>query len=292
MSVLSADESFTDGRMKKPQRTQLSRLKRGIRGKAVAAILAGMAASAAAAPRGAGQKSAAAVVGAAEAGESSAAGEAPRLSAEQIVQQMAIRNRERAEDLKGYTDERHYSVTYSGFALKLSASMVVDATYDSPSTKDFRIVSEGGSKLLVDKVLKKLLETEKDAAAEPGQTALTAANYGFTLVGQESVNGRPCYVLQVDPKTDSRLLYRGKVWVDAKDFAVAQIEAEPAQNPSFWIRRTRIHHVYGKTGAFWLPEHNQSETDVRVGGTAVLTIDYGTYRTETDPGDKTSLLSH
>ena len=35
-----------------------------------------------------------------------------------------------------------------------------------------------------------------------------------------------------------------------------------------------------KNGEFWLPEHNQSETDVRLGGRATLTIDYGAYKME------------
>jgi hypothetical protein len=31
-------------------------------------------------------------------------------------------------------------------------------------------------------------------------------------------------------------------------------------------------------GGFWLPQQNRSETEVRIGGTAVMTIDYGTYQ--------------
>lgn len=201
------------------------------------------------------------------------------VSVGEIVQELVAHNRQRAAELKGYTDERHYAVKYKGFPVDLSASMVVDATYDAPSTKEFRIVSEKGSKLLLDKVLKKLLEAEQEGAQDPGKTALTPENYDFTLVGQDTVEGRPCYVLEVAPKQDSKLLYRGKIWVDEKDYAVVQIEAEPAKNPSFWIRKTLIHHVYGETGPFWLPASDVSQTDVRMGGTAVLTIDYGTYHT-------------
>jgi hypothetical protein len=31
-------------------------------------------------------------------------------------------------------------------------------------------------------------------------------------------------------------------------------------------------------GGFWLPQQNRSETKVRIGGTAVMRIDYGAYR--------------
>jgi hypothetical protein len=61
---------------------------------------------------------------------------------------------------------------------------------------------------------------------------------------------------------------------------VVKIEAEPAKNPSFWIAHTQISHSYAKTGGFWLPAQNRSESKVRIGGTAVLTIDYGTYQVE------------
>jgi hypothetical protein len=59
---------------------------------------------------------------------------------------------------------------------------------------------------------------------------------------------------------------------------VIRIKAEPAKNPSFWILRPQITFTSTKTGNFWLPATNRSETKVRVGGTAVFTIDYGTYQ--------------
>jgi len=205
-------------------------------------------------------------------------GATARLSVDQIVQKLADGEKKRAEDLKGYTEQRTYSVSYRGFPANMTATIVVEATYAAPASKRFRILSQSGSKMLADHVLKKLLEAETQSAADPRQTAPTTANYSFTLVGQQMIEGRPCYQLLVEPKTSSRLLYRGTIWVDADDFAVAKIEAQPARNPSIWIRDTKIHHVNARTGEFWLPEHNQSDTDVRFGGRATLTIDYGAYK--------------
>ena len=170
--------------------------------------------------------------------------------------------------------------------------MEVEANYDSASGKSFRIVSQSGSGLLVDKVLKRLIESEKEAGMDNKSTALTPANYKFRLEGIERVAGRPAYVLDVDPLVAAKYLYRGKIWVDAADFAVAKIDAAPAQNPSFWISSTAIHHQYAKTGAFWLPDQNRSETKVRIGGTAVLTIDYGAYQVVPESPDAgTGLLA-
>jgi hypothetical protein len=85
------------------------------------------------------------------------------------------------------------------------------------------------------------------------------------------------YVLTVQPKIPNKLLYRGRVWVNSKDFAVCRIEAEPAKNPSMWIKSTAIHHVYKKFGDFWFPAENESTSSMRVGGRAVLSIKYRNY---------------
>lgn len=199
------------------------------------------------------------------------------LTSTQIIDEMARHNQARAEGLKHYQSVRHYAVEYKGYAAKIDATLVVEADYDAVSGKTFRIVSKSGSNLLVDKVLKRLLDSEKDAEQDKGSNALTPANYKFRLTGIENLANRPAYVLDVEPRVESKYLYRGKIWVDAADFAVARIEAEPAKNPSFWISSTAINHRYSKTDGFWLPAQNRSETKVRVGGTAVLTIDYGTY---------------
>ncbi len=204
----------------------------------------------------------------------------PPLTSSQIVKEMLHRNQARAQELKHYESIRHYAVEYNGYSAHIAATLVVDATYDAATGKSFRVVSQSGNRLLVDKVLKRLVESEKDADHDKSSTALTPANYRFTLTGIDSVGGRPAYVLAVAPLVDSKYLYRGKVWVDAADFAVAKIEAAPAKNPSMWISSTAISHHYLQTDGFWLPAQNRSETKVRVGGTAVLTIDYGKYQVE------------
>jgi hypothetical protein len=200
------------------------------------------------------------------------------LTSAQIVDEMLRHNQARAAGLKHYQSVRHYEVIYTGYATKIGAKLVVEADYDATSGKTFRVVSQSGSRMLVDKVLKRLLESEKDAAGDKNSTALTPANYKFRLIGIENLAGRPAYILEVEPHVDSKYLYRGRIWVDAADFAVARIEARPARNPSFWISSTAISHQYTRTDGFWLPAQNRTESKVRVGGTAVLTIDYGTYQ--------------
>ena len=156
--------------------------------------------------------------------------------------------------------------------------MLVEFDYDAASGKSFRIVSQSGSGILSEKILKRAMDSEIEASKDNGASALTPANYRFQFEGSESLNGRPAYILSVEPLTGSKFLYRGKIWVDATDFAVAKIEAAPAKNPSFLISRTLIRWTYAKTGNYWMPQQSHSESKVRIGGTAVLTIDYGAYQ--------------
>ena len=201
------------------------------------------------------------------------------LDAAQIVDQLVQKNQSRSALLRHYQGCRHYSLDYTGFPSGKSAQMVVDVRFDAPAQKQFRIVREDGSGVLVNHVLKELLVNEKEAIDEQNRarTALTTDNYDFRLTGSEVINGRPQYVLEVAPRSKNKFLYRGKVWVDAADFAVSRISAEPAKNPSIWISHTAIEHEYGKFGDFWLPVRNTSITKVRVGGTARLSIEYLNY---------------
>jgi hypothetical protein len=202
------------------------------------------------------------------------------LSVDQVVDNLVRKDEERAQALRHYESTRVYHLSYRGFPGERDAEMTVEATYDSPSTKSFKVISQTGSKLIIDRVFKRLLESEKEAA-EPemhARTLLNRDNYDFALIGFESSEQGCQYVLAVYPKVRSKYVYRGKVWVDGTDFAVTRIDAEPAQNPSFWTKKNEIHHEYMKVQDFWLPRRNESVSYIRFGGRATLTIEYNNYR--------------
>lgn len=202
------------------------------------------------------------------------------LNVEQVVNNLIRKDIERAQDLRHYKSTRLYRLSYRGFLGDHDAEMTVEVTYDSPSTKNFRVISQTGSKAMAEHAFKRLLDSEKEAA-EPemhARTLLNRDNYDFALVGFESSDKGKQYVLAVYPKAISKYVYSGKVWVDATDFAVTRIEAEPAQNPSFWTKKNEVHHEYMKVKEFWLPRRNESVSEIRLGGKATLTIEYDNYR--------------
>jgi hypothetical protein len=204
----------------------------------------------------------------------------PPLAVDEVVAQLVERNREREEALRKFTGTRVYSLKYTGFFGTHSAEMTVNVNYTSPDNKEFTIVSQSGSKFIVDHVLKGLLQGEKEAANPENKrrTALNASNYEFTLAGYDTSGDTPQYVLNVKPKKDTKFVYRGKIWVDGKDFAVTRIQAEPAKSPSFWVKKSEVNHRYEKVDDFWLPAENKTESLIRLGGHALLSIEYQDYK--------------
>jgi len=75
---------------------------------------------------------------------------------------------------------------------------------------------------------------QRDESWEKYLTGDLTGRYNFTLVGTETVNGRPAYVLTFQPKGEDlpvrkmvdRVLNRmgGKVWVDQQEFEIAKAQ--------------------------------------------------------------------
>jgi len=214
-----------------------------------------------------------------DAERSSYSSENAPLPVEQVARRLQEKNAQRAAALTQFNGTRVYRMQYRGFPSDRDAEMVVSVHYRAPNSKEFSVVSQSGSKFIIDRVFKKLLEGEQEAANEENRrnTALSSENYDFTSAEYENTPDGAQYVINLLPKTRNKYLYRGKIWVDAKDFAVVRIEGEPAKTPSFWIKKTEVKHRYVKVKDFWLPAENHTESVIRLGGRAMLSIEYRDY---------------
>jgi hypothetical protein len=180
--------------------------------------------------------------------------------------------------LFAYTSVRRYRLENKSTGKR--AEMTVRMSYRYPGLKEFQILSEAGSVLVCKRVLRRMLESELAAAREDvrDSTQVTPLNYSFDLVGFDRPNGREAFVLEARPRTRNPYLFRGRVWIDAEDYAITRIEGTPAQKPSFWIKNTSFVHRYSKFGPFWLAVSNRSDTEVVVFGHTVVEIEYSDYR--------------
>jgi outer membrane lipoprotein-sorting protein len=201
------------------------------------------------------------------------------LTAEQVIERVVARNELRASALETYSSIRSYHLECHCLSHK-EADMVVRVDYQAPDKKEFTIVSESGSGTVRNKVFKKLLDAEQESLSEENQkrSAVSLQNYTFQLSGYQNNGTDEFYVLVAEPRNKNKFLFRGRIWVNAKDFAITRVEGQPAVNPSWWTLKTDFKRRYQKVGDFWLPVSNESETKVRIFGTAALTISYSDYQ--------------
>jgi hypothetical protein len=202
----------------------------------------------------------------------------PPLTVSQVVSRMVETNRLRTEALRRYTSVRSYHLELRGLLHK-EADMKVKMTYQWPGKKDFTVLSESGSAFMRKHVLKRLIEAENEASArsEHRQSAITPQNYDFELAGYEHNAQGQFYILAAVPREKRKFLFTGRIWVNARNFAIMRIEGQPATTLSWWTTKVNFVYQYKKFGEFWLPALNKTVTQVRIFGRSLLTIKYQDY---------------
>ena len=160
--------------------------------------------------------------------------------------------------------------------------MSTTVKFTSPARKEFTVVQETGSRMIRRRVFRRMMEAELDALTPEikRRSDISPSNYRFRFLGEEALNGQPTYVLEMEPIRADRYLLRGRIWVDACDFAVAKVRGSPARLPSFWTRRVEYERVYQKVGEFWLPQQEDATSDLFIFGKSVVRVEHSDYQIE------------
>ena len=105
--------------------------------------------------------------------------------------------------------------------------------------------------------------------------------FHFKLVGEESISGKPAWIIAAEPKPDyhpkdiqAKLLskMRGKIWVDKGEYQWVKVEAEVLDTISLGLALFRV--APGGSMSFeqtrvndevWLPAHIHVRADARIG---------------------------
>jgi len=211
---------------------------------------------------------------------------APSLSANEVIAKMFAHDQQRQTAAGGYTGFREYVLDNPGFDKQ--ARMVVSVTCGPDGTEYFQVVSEQGWKLANNRVLHRMLESEAKTSRPPefAKVRITSDNYAFQLITVAPLEGRLAYEIRVIPKRQDAYLFRGRIWVDAEDYALARAEGEPAQNPSFWVRSVHFTQEFRKSGEYWLPWSTTSITEARFFGKTEIDIHYFDYLARSAKADK------
>ena len=207
------------------------------------------------------------------------------MTGDQLFAKLLESNRARDARLRQYSAVRIYKV--SSDKGKIYAQEVVRVDYQAPDRKDFRTISEAGSGLVRDLVLKRLIESESETSSGRAHhdSAIKPANYEFNLLGQQDVGPYHCLVAEATSKRKDKYLFADRVWIDAEDYAIVRIAGQPAKSLSFWITRADFVRDYEKVREFWLPARDETLVHMRLYGNKVLSIHHADYSVNQDAGD-------
>ena len=208
---------------------------------------------------------------------SNAADNDPLPSANAVLNKMLQHDAQRRRLVDGYQGMRRYVLENS--RMHKQAELIARVESESDGTKHFEVVQEAGWKAAEKHVFQKMLDSEAEASHPEIRlrTQVSPENYECRMAGMEVIAGRLAYAIDVTPKRHEERLFEGRIWIDAQDFALVQVEGKPAKNPSFCIHSIHFVHTYQKSGPFWFPSSTESVTEARLFGTTRVTIKYFDY---------------
>jgi hypothetical protein len=136
----------------------------------------------------------------------------------------------------------------------------------------YSIVSERGSDTVRNKVLKAVLERERElVAGGPERAALTEENYVFSEP-EHPPDGAP-YV-RMKPKRKDVMLVDGRIILSPDGADVVRIEGRLAKNPSFWTSLVNIIRRFANVDGVRVPVSTETVAKIRFAGKSTLEVSY------------------
>lgn len=199
------------------------------------------------------------------------------MAGDEVVTRMIERNRLRNEHLQSYSAVRKYEIRNPDG--RVSAEAIVRVDYRAPGKKTFHKVSEEGSWVVRRLVFDRLLQSEEETSSgqQRHDSAISDNNYQFTIIGEENLRTRRCFIVEAKAKRTDKYLFEGKLWIDAQDFGIAQISGHPAAKLSFWVTRADFVREFQRVEGFWLPRLDETTVELKIHGTRVFRIEHQQY---------------
>lgn len=183
-----------------------------------------------------------------------------------IVSRMMAARQEDQARMRAYVVERHYQLLDP--QEQPQAQVIASITYRPPDQNQYNIERSSGG--VGGRVLRDIVQKENESGPKASHREISPQNYEFQLLGVETVEGRNCYVLSLDPRRDEKDLIRGKLWLDAGDYRIHRLEGTAVKSPSWWIRDLHILMIFASVDGMWLHTFTQAIADVRFKGRYVM----------------------
>lgn len=192
---------------------------------------------------------------------------APSPDVNGIVQRMVAAQQDNKARLHPFTVRRGYLLMDKKDQTK--GEVVANITLLPPDSRQYWIESSSGGGM-GEKVLRDILTKETESNKDAQKKELSPGNYDFQLVGEETLNGRRCFLLALTPRRDDKDLIRGKLWVDAENYNIHRVEGSPAKSPSWWIHDIYILMNFAEVDGMWLRTFTHAVANVRFKGKYVM----------------------
>jgi hypothetical protein len=145
--------------------------------------------------------------------------------------------------------------------------------YSPDAGFEYEITAEGGSEYIRDKVLRAVLDGERDVIVqgEAARSALARSNYVFQADG---VGADGLAKVLLSPKRKERMLLSGTMFLKPGDGELVRLQGRLARNPSFWVKNVDIVRTYERIGVAIVPTSLESRAELRLLGGATLRMTY------------------
>ena len=136
----------------------------------------------------------------------------------------------------------------------------------------YDVTTEGGSSLIRSKVLRAVLDGEREVIVrgEGARSALARANYTFQANG---VDAEGLVNILLSPRRKERVLISGTIFLQP-DGGLVRLEGRLAKNPSFWVTRVDIVRSYDRINGVIVPVTLEATAQLRMLGPATLRMTY------------------
>ena len=154
-----------------------------------------------------------------------------------------------------------------------SGWMQVATVYSPHAGFHYEVTDEGGSSYVRTKVLRALLESERQliGKGESARSAFVPANYTFGSVGHDPSG---LATVRLSPRRKDPELVAGTLFLQPDTGDIVRLEGQLARSPSFWIKRVNIVRTYERVGGVVLPVLLESQAELRMLGRATLRMTY------------------
>jgi hypothetical protein len=145
--------------------------------------------------------------------------------------------------------------------------------YSADGAFRYQITAEGGSSQIRTRVLRAVLDGERNiiALGEAARAALAPDNYTFQANG---VDAEGLANVLLSPRRKERALLSGSMFLRPGEGELVRLQGRLAKNPSFWVRDVDILRKYSRIHGALVPVALESKAHVRFLGPATFRMTY------------------